>query len=332
MRVGSVDIVPDCVFTGLRNVCRNIPAPHGGFPTHRWTMPVHERFCATEVRMKEMNIQIVQVPGWERFGWLRHGFSTRRGGVSQVYGEAVLNLGFTRDDDPDHVRENRRLLAAALSSSALSGPALSGSAPPAPPAPLVTIRQVHGTTIHRAEGVEDSPVDADGLLTSTPGLLLGVQAADCVPVLLADVRQRVVAAIHAGWRGTAAGIVGIGIAQMQQQFASRPEDLVAAIGPSIGPCCYQVGDEVKQAFGLASGLASGLIEEDRLNLWEANRRQLLAAGLPADAITVIGECTGCTLTGGQRKYFSHRMEAGFTGRAMGVIGIAADPPQPKPGP
>jgi YfiH family protein len=270
----------------------------------------------------KVRVEIVQIALWDRFEWLRHGFSTRVGGVSRVYGGNDLNLGFTKDDSPEAVRENRRRFAEAV--SGVAG------------LPIVAVRQVHGTEVRLV--VEGEPgwtdaegratVEADGLMTAASGVLLGVQAADCVPVLVADTRLRVVAAFHAGWRGTVSGIVEKGVAQMQAQFGSKAEDLVGAVGPSIGACCYTVGDEVRERFHEAYAYAAELFAMREtglhLNLHEANRRQLLSAGLGPDAIAVVGECTACTRLGdNRRKYFSHRAEDGFTGRAMGVIGIVS---------
>ncbi len=264
----------------------------------------------------------MRVPGWEQYPWLRAGFSTRLGGVSTAYRPGDLNLGWTKEDSDEAVAENRRRVVAALG----SGSAMQ----------LVTVRQVHGELVRqvsRADGPWATPTgraafEGDGLMTAEPGLLLGAQAADCTPVLLADTRLRVVAAVHAGWRGTHAAIAGKAVAALAREFGSRPEDLVAAVGPSIGPCCYAVGDEVRTAFGSAFGYAESLFTsrggELFLDLWEANRRQLLDAGVPGTNITVLGECTACARVGGERKYFSHRAEKGVTGRAMGLVGIVQD--------
>jgi len=252
-------------------------------------------------------MRVVRVLEWERYSWLRHGFSTRAGGVSTVYGDADLKLGFTKDDSPNAVRENRRRFVAAVAGE--------------PDVPLTAIRQVHGTKIAIVRENPREPLEADGLMTATPGIILGVQAADCVPMLLVDLRLRVVAALHAGWRGTVPGMAARSIEKMRDEFGSAPQDIIAAVGPSIGVCCYEVGDEVRAEFDRAFGYAKELFHGRNLNLWEANRRQLLDAGLSDEAVTVLGECTGCARTGdGQRKYFSHRMEQGFTGRAMGVVG------------
>lgn len=194
---------------------------------------------------------------------------------------------------------------------------------------------------------------ADGLMTDVPGVLLGVQTADCVPVLVVDVKKRVVAAFHAGWRGTVARIVERGIGTMRLVYGSRPEDMVAAVGPAIGPCCYAVGEELVSEFGSQFGYAERLFSEVydsdpvrekypmlfmtarapghsnlgpqiHLDLWEANRQQLLDAGLRPKRVTVVRQCTACSRDAkGERRYFSHRDEHGFTGRMMSVVGVAA---------
>jgi hypothetical protein len=319
-------------------------------------------------------VEPLRAPGWLRYAWLRHGFSTRAGGVSSIYdsgaGNGSLNLGWTQHDDPANVAENRRRFMAAVAGEHAHAAATSCSGPSVPcsqlPVPcLVTLRQFHSAMLRIVEP-EDLAQPArlqtadgravlrgDGMMTDLPGVFLGIQTADCVPVLVADVRRRAVAAFHAGWRGTLARIVERGIGAMRLRYGSRPEDLVAAIGPSIGPCCYPVGEEVRfefeSQFAYAPELFSEIFDSDpvrdkypllfltarapghsnigpqiHLDLWQANRRQLLDAGIPARRITVIGECTACAGLGtaAGRKYFSHRAESGFTGRMMAVIGVA----------
>ena len=275
------------------------------------------------------DVGIVRVAGWERNVWLRHGFSTRAGGVSTVYsaGSGELNLGWTKEDDPACVRENRgRFLR-------LAGGEMSGNRGMR----MVNVRQVHGNLVRviRAEdGVFEGKLETaegkavlegDGLVTDVPGVLLGVGTADCVPVLVVDVEKRAVGAFHAGWRGTVAGIVGEGIDAMRREYGSRPEDLMAAVGPSIGACCYAVGEEVRSLFRERFGYADELFRERKglyVDLWEANRRQLLEAGVAAARIEVVGECTACTREmNGRRRYFSHRAEAGTAGRMLNVVGI-----------
>jgi YfiH family protein len=228
----------------------------------------------------------------------------------------------------------------------------------------VTLRQIHSGTVHIVESEDITQgrlqtadgravLRGDGLMTNLPGVFLGIQTADCVPVLVADVRRRAVAAFHAGWRGTLARIVERGIGTMRLRYGSRLRDLVAVIGPSIGPCCYSVGEEVSHEFESQFAYARQIFREVHdsdpvrekypmlfltartpghsnigpqihLDLWQANRRQLLNAGIPDKRITVIGECTACAGVGtaSGSKYFSHRAESGFTGRMMAVVGVA----------
>jgi len=291
-------------------------------------------------------VELVRAAGWDRYPWLLHGFSSRAGGVSDVYGPGSLNLGWTRHDDPANVTANRRRFIRAVSGRNAG--------------PLVTLRQTH-TGVVRIVEENDSPLQTtegkavlrgDAVMTNVPGLLLGVQIADCVPVLVADTKRRAVAAFHAGWRGTLKRIVERGIGRMRLRYGSRPEDLVAVIGPSIGSCCYSVGEEVRHEFesqfAYSDQLFSEVYDSDpvkekypllfltarapghsnigpqtHLDLWEANRRQLLDAGLNARKVTVIGECTACTrVKTGALKYFSHRGESGFAGRMIAAIGVA----------
>ena len=273
--------------------------------------------------MKSASLPLVEVPAWREISWLRHGFSTRMGGLSTAYrpgqpGE--LNLGFTRDDDPASVEGNRALFLEAVAGDGA--------------VEMLTVRQVHGTRVLTVRPGDSATLlrdgraveEADGMITASVGMMLAVQAADCVPVLIADTKKRVVGAFHAGWRGTAAGIVARGIARMKDEFGCRAEDMVGAVGPAIGRCCYTVGDEVREQFGAAFGYAEELFElradGPHLDLHKANRRQMLDAGLSVNSVTAVGDCTACTRVDGRRKYFSHRAEKGFTGRAMGMIGIA----------
>ena len=278
---------------------------------------------------KGLNAGIVQVARWNSYPWLRHGFSTRTGGVSTIYGENSLNLAWTKEDDPALVTENRHRFSRACCDNSGNGTGLQ----------TVTLRQVHSGVVwpvrdergvwegklQTAEG--KAVLEGDGLMTDLPGVMLGIQTADCVPVLVVDVKKRAVAAFHAGWRGTVARIVERGAGMMREEYGSRPEDLIAAVGPSIGTCCYSVGEEVRSEFGSQFRYAGELFRtggtgQMHLDLPEANRRQLLAAGLGEEQITVVGECTACARDEqGERKYFSHRAEHGFTGRMMSVVGV-----------
>ena len=263
---------------------------------------------------------IVRIPEWEKYKWLRHGFSTRPNGTSRVYGGSTLNLGWTKEDEPSAVVENRRRFVQAVDDK------LGHSA-------LVTLRQMHSAIVRLVkeadgalEGKLQTPegkavLEGDGVITSQPGVLLAVGTADCVPVLVADVEKRVVAAFHAGWRGTAAQIVEQGIATMTDEYGSRAEDLIAAVGPSIGACCYTVGEEVRDAFSQRFRHADRLFNQREgrayLNLWEANREQLLNAGIEDSQIAIVGECTACKrYESGEPRYFSHRREHGVAGRML----------------
>ena len=324
---------------------------HGNRRTRAGGWQGGERTKPLKTRAVTGQAMVVRAKGWERVPWLRHGFSTRLGGVSEVYGAGELNLGWTASDDPAKVAENRRRLVKEIAGARSS-------------ARLVTLQQVHSGVVRiveKKDGVLDGKLETaegkailrgDAMMTDVPGVLLGVQVADCVPVLVADTKRKAVAAFHAGWRGTLKRIVERGIGRMQLRYGSRPEDLIAVVGPSIGACCYSVGDEVRHEFesqfAYAPGLFSEVYDSDpvkekypllfltarapghsnigpqtHLDLWEANRRQLLDAGLSEKNVNVIGECTACTrIQSGRLKYYSHRGEAGFAGRMMGVVGIA----------
>jgi YfiH family protein len=284
-------------------------------------------------------VQLLRAPGWDKPGWLWHGFSTRRGGLSRAYcaegAPGELNLGFTAADEREAVAGNRRLLIEAVTGDAAT--------------PLITLRQIHSSVLvlgSSKDTCRESPSKGDGLMTAEPGLLLGVQTADCIPVLVADRKRRVVAAFHAGWRGTVKRIVEAGVGRMRLEFGCRPEDLIAAIGPGVGTCCYAVGDEVLSSFESQFAYAGELFHEVydtdpvrtkypmlfltqrapghsnigpslHVDLIEANRRQLLDAGLSPKSIQTTGGCTSCH----RELFFSHRASHGHAGRMMSVIGI-----------
>ena len=309
---------------------------------------------------------ILRVPAWERYPWLAHGFSTRPNGASKVYaprahsgsGQGELNLVFTGSDTQRNVRRNREMFLHALLHTKTASPKHTALAQLAL-LRLVLLQQIHSGIVYRIEDtriedtrIEDAPqadVDlqaGDGMISTQPGLLLGILTADCLPVLVVDVRQRVVAAFHAGWRGTAARVVERGVGRMRAEFGSRPGDLTAAIGPGIGGCCYAIGDEVRNEFDSQFAYSDAFFREvydsdpikekypllfltarapghsnlgpsTHLDLVEANRRQLMDAGVAQAKIHALGLCTACHLT----RFFSHRAEQGFTGRMMSVVGI-----------
>ena len=182
------------------------------------------------------------------------------------------------------------------------------------PAPL-TLKQVHSDLVLRAP--QAPGCEGDALVTSQPGVVVAVRTADCVPILLAGPGNRVAAAVHAGWKGTALAIVRRTVERMHADFGSRPAHLYAAIGPSIGACCYQVGPEVAEQFRHLFPERGDLHRPTHLDLPEANRRLLLAAGLPEDHIAVSGLCTFCS----PREFHSWRRDREKAGRMLSSIGI-----------
>ncbi len=231
---------------------------------------------------------------------------TRLGGVSRSP-FAELNVGHLIGDELAAVEANHRLIYQTLGLLSKQ---------------VVTARQVHGNAVAivgRDEGGKAIPA-SDALITGTPGVNLMLRFADCLPIFLYDPGRRVVGLGHAGWRGTASRLAQRMVAMMVERFESDPTNMIACLGPAIGPCCYQVGAEVAEL------LRAGLEDWERalhrlegngfwLNLWEANRQQLVGAGIPD--IEISHMCTACH-TG---EFFSHRAERGRTGRFAAVIGI-----------
>ena len=284
---------------------------------------------------KPAKLNILRSSQLSKIPWLVHGFSTRVGGFSRTYGGRALNLGFTKDDSKAAVERNR---AAFLRQLGTAGE------PKSPP--LVTLRQVHSDIIRFVDSPPESQFMGDGLITATPGLLLGIQTADCLPIIPVDPKRRAVGVFHAGWRGTVKRIVEKGLGEMHRCFGSRARDLKAAIGPGIHGCCYEVGADVREKFESQFAYAAKLFREVEesdpvrekypmlfltarapghsvlpkkifLDLVEANRQQLLAAGVPAKSIEASPLCTNCNTD----ILFSYRAEKGKTGRMMGVVGI-----------
>jgi hypothetical protein len=280
-------------------------------------------------------LRLLQSADLKRVPWLVHGFTTRPGGFTTSYGGRSLNVGFTKDDLRANVESNRKqvlLAAGAITKSALW--------------PLITVRQIHSDLIHVVRSPQAERMAGDGLVTDLRGVALGILTADCFPVLLVDTKKKAVGAFHAGWRGTVKRIVEKGVGIMRLEFGSRPEDIHAAIGPGIQNCSFEVGEEVEERFHSQFEYAAELFhrvqESDavrerypmlfmnqrapghgdpciklHLDLREANRRQLLAAGVPEANITALKDCTVCQ----PRKFFSHRAESGKTGRQMALVGI-----------
>jgi len=260
--------------------------------------------------------------------------------VSRVYGGNALNLGFTKQDSRAAVGRNRELF---LKELGVSNGRKSW--------PLVSLRQIHSDLIHcvdrtRVDEMTKQPLAGDGMITAAPGVVLAVQAADCLPIILVDRKQRAVGVFHAGWRGTVKRIVEKGVGEMRKHFKSNPRNLAAAIGPGVHGCCYEVGEEVRTRFEAQFAYADTLFREVKesdpvrekypllfltarapghgelppklfLDLVEANRRQLLDAGLMAKNIDTAAPCTSCHT----ELLFSFRAEKGVTGRLMAAAGI-----------
>ena len=280
----------------------------------------------TEKRLR--GIRILQIPAFTAIPWLVHGFSTRPGGVSELEGERALNLGFTDWDTRENVQENRSRFQSALGATDLA---------------LVPLKQFHSDVIHLLGAPNQGPSRGDASLTNTPGLFLAVQTADCVPILLVDPQKRAVAAVHAGWRGTLRRILAKTVGRLQMEFGSKPSDLLAAIGPSIGPCCYEVGTEVATQFLSQFADAPAYFDEFRtgdepnpiqwlnmmppghqpppksvlLDLRKANQSQLLAVGFRPKNIHTIDLCTACH----PDLLFSYRKQGAASGRLISAIGI-----------
>jgi YfiH family protein len=235
-----------------------------------------------------------------------HGFTTRDGGVSGPPFD-TLNLGGSVGDRPERVEENWRRLAAETGLG------------------FARVRQVHGTRAVHLREAGLPATEADAVVSSTAGVAATVAVADCVPVLLADPGSGAVAAVHAGWRGTLARAAAEGVAALVRRAGAAPEHLLAAIGPSIGPCCYVVSDDLAGTFGGAFG--DGVVRPGaapRLDLWASNVRVLAAAGLSPARIEVLGRCTACE----RELFYSHRRDAGRTGRHAGFV--APRPPDAAP--
>jgi YfiH family protein len=278
-------------------------------------------------------VNILRSDSLSNISWLAHGFSTRTRGVSKIYGAKSLNLSFTSRDSRVAVERNRNLFLQGLGASVKSWP-------------LITLRQIHSDIIHCISGSTQRELTGDGLITQRPEILLGIQTADCLPVILADAKRRAVGIFHAGWRGTIKRIVEKGAGEMRRYFGTLPRDIKAAIGPGIHGCCYEVGPEIRESFESQFSYADKLFREVEesdpvrekypmlfltarapghsdlpkkifLDLPEANRQQLQAIGVPARNISVSPLCTACRTD----VLFSYRAEKGMTGRMMAVVGI-----------
>jgi hypothetical protein len=250
------------------------------------------------------DLPILRVATWQGIPGLTHGFLGRHGGVSR--GDfASLNLSQRTADEPGAVVENRRRVEALLARGSR----------------LVSMEQEHGDRVVVVQAQTDVVGRADGMVTTNAGALLSVLTADCVPILLVAPGRRIAAAVHAGWRGTLAGIVIRAVELLRRQCGIAPAELAAALGPAIGGCCYEVDREIGErliarfeALPAEAWYTHGA--KGMLDLRSANRYLLLQAGIPAAAIHLVGPCTRCAM----QNYFSHRGAGGRTGRQLSYIG------------
>jgi YfiH family protein len=237
------------------------------------------------------------------------GFTTRHEGVSRPPYNS-LNLGTNTLDQQFNIEGNRSLLARAFGSNQDA---------------LVTLRQVHGSDIlvideHNEDYSHFLSLESDAVITNQTDVMIGVCVADCVPILLCDPDKRVIAAVHAGWQGTASKLVSKTVEGMKSEFGCDPKKIQATIGPSIGKCCYEVDTPVWQAF-VKGGIdwdsyaEPGVVGKWQLDMAAANRELLIMAGVKADAISVSGMCVSCH----RELFFSYRRDKGETGRQMGFI-------------
>ena len=254
-------------------------------------------------------------PSFDGIPFVRHGFSSRLGGVSEG-AFASMNLSFTRGDDPAAVRENFDRFCAAIGVDAED---------------VVISAQTHTanvkivTAADRGQGItcEKEYTDVDGLITNDPDVVLCTQYADCVPLFFVDPVKRVVATSHAGWRGTAAGIAAVTVEKMVASFDCNPQDILAGIGPSIGYCCFEVDTPVYEAFCQVPVFDEGCFTADpndkyHVNLQEVNRRWMLKSGILPENITVTDLCTKCH----SDVFWSHRITGDARGSLAAFIAIA----------
>ena len=223
-----------------------------------------------------------------------HGFSTRKGGVSR-FPYDTLNLGRETGDVKNRTEENRRRFFRASSISADR---------------IAIPQQVHGDKIVKVTE-PGNYLSTDGIVTDRRGLALIVQVADCLPVYFYDPCRGAVGLVHAGWRGTRLQISSKAVLAMGRHFGTEPQDLCVFFGPSIGPCCYEVGQDV------ASHFSKRYVSDGRLDLWQCNRDQLVDVGVQYDRVVMSRLCTGCH----PEWFFSHRLSGGQTGRMMAIIGL-----------
>ncbi len=262
----------------------------------------------------ENGLTLIQFDHFNRTGLVEHGLTTRIGGFSKGSWTA-LNAGYMAGDQDEHVRENRRMISESMGMSLND---------------WINGGQRHTDCIEQV-GVLDRGRGAysaktcfpatDGLMTNEAGVLLAVFYADCVPLLFLDPKKRAIAAVHAGWKGTAKHIGMKTVDKMKNAYGADPGDILVGIGPAIGPCCYEVDDPVIRSF--EDGFSGPCLHPAQdpgkafLDLWAANYQQLVCAGVLPEHIQTVRLCTSCHT----EWFYSHRKEKGRTGRLAGVIAL-----------
>jgi polyphenol oxidase len=265
---------------------------------------------------KNNSIPYLQASVFAGCDFLTHAFCTRQGGASREDYRS-LNMSFREGDEEFLVLQNWGKLAAAFA---------------IPVEQFLVVNQVHGDRIFIIEPrgsyfSSRDDLNYDAIVTTRAGLAVCIKTADCVPVFIVDKVQKVIAVVHAGWRGTALAICAKVIRLMQKQYGSLPQDILAAIGPSIGLCCYEVDSVVADSFGTQKNKGSFLFPQAAKNKWlldlpEANRRQIMECGVPEKNIESSGYCTMCN----QDIFFSHRAAGGVTGRQINFMMIKETDP------
>ncbi len=259
--------------------------------------------------VEKCGIHLIQFPHFIASGLNTHGITTRTGGVSKE-SLASLNMGRRTLDSPENIIENHRRVAEALGVS---------------PGSFVFSDQVHGDRIHEvtAGNLHEVVHEADGLMTNVPGVTLATLYADCMPILLFDPENRAIGMVHSGWRGTAQAIGPKLVQAMAARYGSKPEDLLAALGPAIGPCCFEVGDEVVRAFEAMDALRDALPwlhwqnGKPHVDLNRINTALLVHAGVSPKRIQDTSLCTQCNAD----LLYSHRRDQGNTGRMAALMAL-----------
>ena len=272
---------------------------------------------AEDMRLVEKNgVPYFVFKNLENTGLVRHGFSTRLGGVSEGF-LSSMNLSFTRGDDPEKVRENFRRMGTAIGFETKD---------------LVLSDQTHTANVRRVTEAdrgkgfdkEKDYTDTDGLITNVPGLMLVTIYADCVPLYFVDPVHKAIGLSHSGWKGTVHRMGKVTLERMAEEFGTRPEDVQAAIGPSICQDCYEVSEDVAEAFmnEFADHQDDQLVYRKdngkyQLNLWRANELVLLEAGISPEYMTITNVCTCCN----HELLFSHRASHGQRGNLGAFLGL-----------